>query len=672
VGKDIVSAHDNWPNKQPVRPWTALGISERVRSFLKFALWAPTEDKDESWRPHIDGLRAVSVLVVVFYHLGIFAASGGFVGVDVFFVISGFLISRVIYDEIASHGKFRIVRFYERRARRILPAFFVVTASTLIAGYFLFLPDEFVGLSRSAIYASGFAANIFFYHISGYFAGTAVTKPLLHYWSLGVEEQFYIVFPLVVLVVFKITSRLLSAAVIAIAAASLALAQTYLRTDPTAAFYLTPPRAWELMAGCLLALPHFPYSKQRVLCEIMAAIGLGLILFAASKYSYATPFPGAAAAVPVAGAAFILWSCERSPTFVGALLSVRLLRSIGLWSYSIYMIHWPLIVFARVVWPHGAFGLTSAIAFAATSLGWLSYRFIETPIRAQQQLFNRPRLFAASAIALVFLAMASAAIASMGGFPQRLSAQVREILAYNHYDYAPRYREGICFISETDPLGTLRKPCFNGSHPSVLLWGDSTAAHYYEALRRLFPDVAILQANMSSCPPIIGIERSYLVNCKDFNDLVLQQVEKNRPDLVLLSALWPYDGDALPKLDATLKTLLAIDIPVTIIGRSPIFIDTVPNILARRLMRGDSSILGGDDGTGAPFWGDYYMKSRYSNWHGLRYISFQDTVCKENKCTLETDSGVPKWWDEYHFTFQGATLALKRLLPYGLLPATTH
>ena len=428
-------------------PLTELArIGGRLFGLVTLGPWAPANDRDDSWRPHIDGLRAISVLAVIFYHSGLFqAVSGGFVGVDVFFVISGFLISKVIYEDIASHGKFRIVRFYERRARRILPAFFVVTAATIVAGYFLFLPDEFASLGRSAVYAAGFAANIFFYHTSGYFAGEAITKPLLHYWSLGVEEQFYIIFPLVVLVVFKITPRLLSAAVISIAVASLALAQVYLRTDPTAAFYLTPPRAWELMAGCLLALPHFPHSKRRVLCEIVAAVGLGLILFAACTFSYATPFPGATAAVPVAGAAFILWACERSSTLTGALLSIRPLRWIGLWSYSIYMVHWPLIVFGRILWPHGAPGLDASIVAASIALGCISYYGVETPFRKPHQLlFNRPRLFAASAAALLVLAGAAAPVASSDGLPQRFPEKIKKILAYNHYDYAPLYRQGTC------------------------------------------------------------------------------------------------------------------------------------------------------------------------------------------------------------------------------------
>jgi peptidoglycan/LPS O-acetylase OafA/YrhL len=215
-----------------------------------------------SWKPHIDGLRAISVLAVVFYHSGAFNVSGGFIGVDVFFVISGFLISRIVYGDLQRYGKFRVIDFYERRARRILPTFIFVTAATLICGYLIFLPDDFADLGHSAEYASAFAANIYFYHVTGYFGGLAISLPLLHYWSLGVEEQFYIVFPVTVLIINKAAPRLVATFILLILGVSLALAEFYLKTDPNAAFFLTGPRAWELLVGSALALPNFPLLNK--------------------------------------------------------------------------------------------------------------------------------------------------------------------------------------------------------------------------------------------------------------------------------------------------------------------------------------------------------------------------------------------------------------------------
>jgi peptidoglycan/LPS O-acetylase OafA/YrhL len=640
----------------------------RLLSLANWLLWTPAHDGD-GWREYIDGLRAISVLSVVFYHSGLITVSGGFIGVDVFFVISGFLISRVIYDDIASHGKFRIVGFYERRARRILPVFSVVTAAAVVAGYFLFLPDEFAALGRSAIYACGFAGNIFFYLTSGYFGPQAITLPLLHYWSLGVEEQFYIVFPLVVLAILKIAPRLLGAAILSIGVASFALAEFSVRTDPSAAFYLAPQRAWELLAGSMLALPGFPYLKQRFLREIVAAIGLALILVAVFTYSLTTPFPGLTAVAPVAGAACILWACEASRTLVGALLSIRPLRHIGLWSYSIYMIHWPIIVFAHVIWPHGATELGSAVVAASIALGCLSYFLVETPFRKPRQILSRLGLFEASFASLMVLAGAGLAIAWTQGFPDRLPQHVQRILAYRRYAFGSIYRNATCFLAVNQPSQDLQPDCLPAGRPSALLWGDSAAAHYYAALKVRFPNVVILQANMSSCPPIVGLESPSAPQCKNFNDMVLHWALANRPDTIILSASWPIDVDSLSRLDATVKALRSADLPVIIVGKTPIYIDWVPNILARRLLSGNHDSRADDEETGAPFSGDYYMKGRYGGLDGVRYISFQDTFCKDRECPLMTESGIPVWWDNYHFTREGADFVLKYLFPGALVPA---
>jgi peptidoglycan/LPS O-acetylase OafA/YrhL len=656
----------------------------RLLSLANWLLWTPAHDGD-GWRGYIDGLRAISVLSVVFYHSGLITVSGGFIGVDVFLVISGFLISRVIYDDIASHGKFRIVSFYERRARRILPVFSVVTAAAVIAGYFLLLPDEFAALGRSAIYACGFAGNIFFYLTSGYFGPQAITQPLLHYWSLGVEEQFYIVFPLVVLAILKIAPRLLGAAILSIGVASFAVAEFYVRTDPSAAFYLAPQRAWELLAGSMLALPGFPYLKQQFLREIVAAIGLALILVAAFTYSLATPFPGLTAVAPVAGAACILWACEGSRTLVGALLSIRPLRHIGLWSYSIYMIHWPIIVFAHVIWPHGATELGSAFVAVSIAFGGLSYFLLETPFRKPRQILSRLGLFEASFASLLVLAGSGLIIVSMQGFPQRLPQPVRQILAYKRYGicnggwsttggdglvesmFCRLSRQDTCFLA---PSQELQPDCLAAGRPSALLWGDSGAAHYYAALKDRFPDIVILQANMAACAPIVGI-RPDVPQCNGFNDMALHWALVNKPDTIILSAVWPTDAVSLSKLDDTVKALRSADLPVIIVGKTSTYLDSVPNILARRLLGGNHDSRAEDEELGAPFWGDYYMKGRYSGLDGVRYISFQDTFCKGRECPLVTESGVPMWWDNYHFTREGADLVLKQMFPGGLLKGMT-
>ena len=634
-------------------------------SYFKWLLWSP-QDRN-GWRPHIDGLRAVSVLAVVFYHTNADKIPGGFVGVDVFFVISGFLISRVIYDDIAAHGSFRVVKFYERRARRILPAFFVITAATIVAGYFLFLPDEFAALGRSALYASGFAANIYFYdYTSGYFGASSTTMPLLHYWSLGVEEQFYIAFPLIVLAVSKLAPRALGIAILLIGGSSCVLAEVYLRTAPAAAFYLTPPRAWELIVGCILTLPYFPSTKRRLIREFATSAGIALIFFALFTYSDSTPFPGITAAVPVMGAALILWGCEAGSTVVGTLLSLTPLRLVGLWSYSIYMVHWPLIVFARVIWPFEGTYVDSAIVGASILLGFLSYLFVETPFRRGTLFLSRPILFGASLASLLVVAGSGLVAASTDGFPDRLPEPVRQMLAYNHYDYMDVYRKGSCFLGGTDFWKDLKPECLPPGHPSALLWGDSCAAHYYAALKDRFPGFVILQANMTACHPIVGVEQFIVPECKAFNDAALEWTLTNRPDIIILSSAWPIDPAPWPRLDEMIARLRSAKLPVIIIGQTPTFIDTVPNILARRLLRGDPDTRAENEGKGGPFWGDYYMKDRYSGLDGVEYISSRDSFCQDRDCPLVTPAGVPVYWDSGHLTRDGADLVVRHMFSKGL------
>jgi peptidoglycan/LPS O-acetylase OafA/YrhL len=639
-----------------------------LRPALRGLLWSkPTADP--YWRPHIDGLRAIAVLTVLFYHAGFTHVMGGFVGVDVFFVISGFLISQIIYRDVITRQKFDIANFYERRARRILPVFFIVTAATLLSGYFLLLPQAFATLGQSAAYASGFASNIFFFWHIGYFAAGLTSFPLLHYWSLGVEEQFYIFFPLVVYLLAKISKNVVIYGVLVAGILSFGLSQYYVSALPTAGFYLAPPRAWELMVGCVLAWPTFQYARRRLQREIVAAAGLALILYAVWTFNALTPFPGSSALLPVMGSACILWGCEGSPTLVGALLSVRPLRYVGLWSYSIYMVHWPIIAFSHVIWPLGLPWFSTGIVVVSVGLGGLSYFIVELPFRRPRRPASRPRVFQMSFAALGITAALGFLVVSMNGFPDRLPPTVQRILAYNNYNYFQLYRQSTCFLGQGQGWENLAPSCLaRDDRPAVLLWGDSLAAHLFEALKDRSPAVDLLQANMASCLPIAGFVFSGVPDCRNFNQAALKWSLANKPDLIVLSAAWYGAKDWLSDLDVMLGELQTAGIPVIIIGGTPVLNETGPNILARRMLRGDQNILAGAWDIGAQFWSDYYLKGRYSSWERIHYISSQDTVCKQGTCPLLTPSGVPMFWDPAHLTREGAEFFVDRMLPGGLLP----
>jgi SGNH domain (fused to AT3 domains) len=362
-----------------------------------------------------------------------------------------------------------------------------------------------------------------------------------------------------------------------------------------------------------------------------------------------------------------LWACAGGPTLVGSLLSLRPLRAVGLWSYSIYMIHWPLVVFARVVWPRGFAGLAGGIVVASLALGRASYFLVEMPFRRPRQLLSRPGLFEASAASLMILAALGAAIAWRGGFPNRFPAPVLRILAFEHYKAAALYRQRTCYLVRPQSWQDLQPECLAAARPSALLWGDSHAAHFYEALQRRFPGIAILQANMAACSPIVGQERFNIPHCKSFNDMVLRWALANRPDTVIFSALWVRDPNSLPQLDTTLRALRAGGLPAIIVGETPRYLNPVPEILARRMLRGDDDTRAEDDGIGAQFWGDRAMKDRYSGIDGVRYISSRDSFCIDRECPLVTETGIPVYWDRSHFTREGADLVVKHMFAEGLM-----
>src|SRR5882724_53425 len=309
------------------------------------------------YRPEIDGLRAVAVLSVVLYHAG-FGCSGGYIGVDVFFVVSGFLITSLIWSDLEK-GRFTFANFWERRARRIVPALVVVTLVTLVIGAVLLLPADLKNLGRASASQAVFTANIHYWLDSGYFAGESAEKPLLHTWSLAVEEQFYLIVPFIMWLTYRTKVLRGRAAVISILLTgfiiSLALSIYGIHDFrfPSATFYLLPTRAWELLTGAIVAfLPALPgLLGRRVTRELLSLSGLALILYPVLFYTAETPFPGLAALPPCLGTALLILANGRidskAPTVIGRILSIRAVVFIGLISYSLYLWHWPLLAFSR-------------------------------------------------------------------------------------------------------------------------------------------------------------------------------------------------------------------------------------------------------------------------------------------------------------------------------------
>jgi peptidoglycan/LPS O-acetylase OafA/YrhL len=371
------------------------------------------------YRQEIDGLRAVAVVSVILFHAGFGKLSGGFVGVDVFFVISGYLITTLILEERAA-GAFSLRRFYERRARRILPALYVMTVACIPFAMWLMLPDEGADFFRATIAVLLFVSNFWMWQHSGYFQPSSDTNPLMHTWSLAVEEQYYLLFPLLLLWLWRFGPRALATAVVLLVGASLGLAEIGWRVAPETSFFLLPTRAWELGVGSLTALAMFRNTAALPgwLAELGAAAGLVAILVAVAAFGPATPFPGLFALLPVLGAAAFI-RCAGQGTLAGRLLGLPPLRLVGLISYSAYLWHQPLFAFARIGLESPGRWQMLALAFLSLVLAALSWRFVEQPFRDPARIRVPARLAAASAGLLAAALVLPGMDRPAASFPQR-------------------------------------------------------------------------------------------------------------------------------------------------------------------------------------------------------------------------------------------------------------
>lgn len=341
------------------------------------------------YRKDIDGLRAIAVIPVVLFHSGIPFFNGGYVGVDIFFVISGFLITNIIMKQLNSDN-FSIATFYDRRVRRVFPALFTVLTVTTLVAVWLMLPGEFKQFKQSLVSTLFFFSNYFFMFDVGYFADPAETKPLLHMWSLAVEEQFYVIFPIYLFLVFKYFKKYIGLLTTFLLFVSFIYSVVLVKYLPGDAFYSTPARAWELMLGSMLAIyPNKTILEKSLISNVLSVVGLLLIVYAVIFFEKTTPFPGAMAAIPVLGSGLILSSAHAKGNLVGKLLSIPFIRFFGLISYSLYLWHWPVLTFGRM-YSLGShpYEIMPALLLIMIVLAFLSWRYIETPFRVND-LFNK-------------------------------------------------------------------------------------------------------------------------------------------------------------------------------------------------------------------------------------------------------------------------------------------
>ena len=490
------------------------------------------------YRREIDGLRAIAVVPVVLFHAGWSVFSGGFVGVDVFFVISGYLITSLILEDRAK-GRFSILHFYERRARRILPALFFVLAVTFPIAWAFMLPTPYQDYMRSLAAAALFVSNVHFWETTGYFSDAAELRPLLHTWSLAVEEQYYLIFPLLMAALGTIAFRKHLICFATIAILSLLLSEWGWRNHPDANFFFTFSRFWELFVGsiCALIAFHRPINGN----EGLSILGLAMILTAVFVFDGRTPSPSVYILLPVVGTALVVLYA-REGTLVARLLSVRVLVGIGLISYSAYLWHQPLFAFARVISlrePSPA--LMMALAVASFGLAALTWRFVEQPFRVKTGGFlpKRSTLFAASLTGIV--AFATLGVSGQQGGPlQSLAAQSMpdSLLnaAYDFGDYEACLPQG----SEFDLDRAVQSCSANtGAERRVVLLGDSHADHYAAGLRLGADELGYTfhQLTANSCTPFVDFTL-YARDCERFAASVAKFLDQAQPDVIVLSQRW--------------------------------------------------------------------------------------------------------------------------------------
>ena len=524
------------------------------------------------YRPDIDGLRAVAVVPVILFHTGVEVFSGGYVGVDVFFVISGYVITESLLNDLREN-RFSILSFYERRVRRIFPALFVTIAASWIAAYFMFLPDAMKSFSQSVAATSAFVSNVYFWKTSGYFQESALTMPLLHTWSLSIEEQYYIFIPVILYLCYRFVRQPWAFIFLPATLASLALSIIALGSAPTATFFLLPTRAWELLIGALLALMPLPPLSSTRSAQFLSAAGLAAIAYAIFAFTDETAFPGANALFPCLGAAALIYAGRDQAPLLSRLLSTAPVVFIGKISYSLYLVHWPLIVFTRYYLLRPPTPLEIVLlTLASLVLATLSWRFIEQPFRRRSVGLGQWVVPRRGLAAMIVAALVGAVGWQTSGFAARYPNYVEKI-----EDGRSEWKVGSCFFEPDQPWTSWTiENCqrTNGAGELVLLWGDSYASHYIPGLLRSAEarNRRLVQYTSAGCPPILGYASMARPHCHDFNQNALAIIRDFHIKKVILAAHWSQSlRHGLGGLQETLDAIAKLDSKVVVVGQSPEF-----------------------------------------------------------------------------------------------------
>jgi peptidoglycan/LPS O-acetylase OafA/YrhL len=491
------------------------------------------------YRPEIDGLRAIAVIAVILFHFSANLFPGGYLGVDVFFVISGYLITGLIKKDLDNEN-FSFTGFYLRRVKRVIPALYVLLFFVTIAAVFLLLPTDFKDYGRSLLGQSVFSGNIYFYFKSDYFDTPSLLKPILHTWSLSVEEQYYIIYPLLLAGLFKVLKKNTGIALLLLAIFVLVVSYLYYPKNQSAVFFLSPFRSWELLLGAVLNYNFFSIKiSGKYLPEVMSWCGIAAILYSIIFVSEANAMHGLNAVLPTLGASFFIVGNSGNITSTGKLLSVKPINYTGKISYSLYLWHWPIIVFYAYVTGNNISAIAAACIFAASYLlAIISYHYIETPFR-NKVIFKKPSSYFVMAFAgAVFFLAAGFLINRRNGFPARFTHRVNQLLrqARQMPGCTPRV------IYNGNKLQYIDR-CDTDSKPGILVWGDSHSGMLQPVLK-LLSDSYGEKFALYNCPSALNVfiantDASYRQSpCYNSNREIVDYIKSNNIRCVLFASFW--------------------------------------------------------------------------------------------------------------------------------------
>ncbi len=635
------------------------------------------------YRPEIDGLRALAVIPVILFHAGFKPFSGGFIGVDVFFVISGYLITSIIMRDLQA-GNFSFAGFYERRARRILPALFFVMLCCIPFAWIWMFPLELEQFAASVVSVCLFVSNFLFWHQSGYFDTSGALKPLLHTWSLAVEEQFYIVFPILLLLLIRFARRRITLIMIVGALLSLALSEYLARTHPAINFYWAPSRAWELLAGALMTRLRIDPSRGRD--QALSLLGIALIVAAVFWFDENTPMPSLWAVMPVAGTCAVI-ACARAGTLANCALSQRPVVLIGLMSYSAYLWHQPLFAFARIrsiVEPSPA--LMAALCLATFGLAAFSWKYVELPWRQRRyRVFRSRRAVALTALSLTAALAIFGMIAQFAdGFPTRLPASIASA------EHRLRINQGLSDTCEGS--FTLSEKCRTSDTPEIIVWGDSYAMHLTQGLQASNPDIRLVQMTVSRCGPFLDIApiandypTSWARGCIADNDQVMSYI-KATPSLryaVLSSIFGQYvngdaammlrDGKVVPgrtvaydRFKHTLDALKAMGIKPVIFAPPPAPGFDAGECLKSAIKFGEALSICRFSAAAAAVRSREVIEFLAKIAHDYEVVWLNDAICHDDLC-LAAQRETFIYRDIGHLSHEGSALIGKKMNFYGLI-----